>query len=236
MREQVYEHVSKFLKSGSFILELNAGTGIDAAHFAMQGHRVHATDLSTGMVSQIIEKTQLPELQGRLTCQQLSYDQLQLVDKRNFDYVFSNFGGLNCIRDLSTVTKHLPKLINPGAYVTFVIMPPISLWELAWIFKGNPRQAFRRLRRNGVKAHLEGEFFQTYYHSLRKIKEAFGESFRLIRSEGLCSVSPPPSPKEFALRNPRLYKVLRQFDSYVRVVPPFNRWADHLIVTFKFVS
>jgi len=34
MREQVYAHVNNYLKPGSSILELNAGTGIDAVHFA----------------------------------------------------------------------------------------------------------------------------------------------------------------------------------------------------------
>lgn len=235
MREQVYAHVNKYLKSDSSILELNAGTGIDAVHFASSGHRVHATDLSSGMISQIKTKMHL-QVNDRLTCQQLSYDRLNEIIGRKFDYVFSNFGGLNCIPDLSSVTRHLKPLLKPGAHVTFVVMPPISLWELAWIFKGNPRQAFRRLHKDGVKAHLEGEFFKTYYHSLGKIKKAFGGDFELIRSEGLCALSPPPSPGDFAFKHPVLYKSLRRMDSLVRLVPPFNRWADHLIVTFKPVN
>jgi ubiquinone/menaquinone biosynthesis C-methylase UbiE len=236
MREQVYAHVDRFLRPGCSILELNAGTGIDAIHFASLGYRVHATDLSSGMIKQIRDKIQSSSPEGRLTCQQVSYDQLQLVGGEKFDYVFSNFGGLNCIQDLSAVTKKLGGLLRPGAFVTLVIMPPVSLWELAWILKGQPKQAFRRLQKHGVKAHLEGEFFETYYHSLGKIKAAFGPEFRLVDVEGLCSLSPPPSPKEFAFRNPRLYKLLRVFDSFVRTIPPFDRWADHIIVTFNVVS
>jgi ubiquinone/menaquinone biosynthesis C-methylase UbiE len=236
MREQVYAHVNRYLKPHSSILELNAGTGIDAMHFALLGHRVHATDLSSGMIKQITDKMKYSILQGRLTCQQLSYDQLQQVSGEKFDYVFSNFGGLNCIHDLSSVTRNLTSLLNPGSFVTFVIMPPVSLWEVAWIFKGNPNKAFRRLHKNGVKAHLEGEYFETYYHSLKKIKSAFGPGFKLVRSEGLCSLSPPPSPKEFASRYPRSYKMLKLMDSLVRTIPPFNRCADHLIVTFKLVN
>jgi ubiquinone/menaquinone biosynthesis C-methylase UbiE len=236
MREQVYAHVNRNLKPNSSMLELNAGTGIDAAHFVSLGHRVHATDLSSGMIKQIISKVNSPALQGRLTCQQLSYDQLHELNVGKFDYIFSNFGGLNCIKDLSSVTRHLTHLLNPGGIVTFVIMPPVSLWELAWILKGDRRQAFRRLNRDGVKAHLEGELFKTYYHSLTNIKKAFGSKFELISSEGLCSVSPPPSPKEFALNHPHVYKFLRKADTVVRRVFPFNRWADHIIVTFKAVE
>ena len=48
-RRQVYDHVEQFLRPHSHLLELNAGTGIDALHFLGQGHRVHCTDLSDGM-------------------------------------------------------------------------------------------------------------------------------------------------------------------------------------------
>src|SRR3954471_6684935 len=56
MRVQVYRHVSKFLTQPSNILELNSGTGIDALYFVQQGHKVHATDLSDGMIKQIKTK------------------------------------------------------------------------------------------------------------------------------------------------------------------------------------
>ena len=236
MRLQVYDHVRAYLKTGSSILELNAGTGIDALYFASQGHRVHATDLSTGMVQQIQKKISNYSLADRLTCQQISYDQLSEIKGLKFDYVFSNFGGLNCIKNLGSVTTHLPVLLNDGAYVTWVIMPPVYLWELLWILKGNAGQAFRRFHKNGVMAQLEGEFFKTYYHSLSQIKKAFGPNFQFIRAEGLCALSPPPSPGDFPYKHPAVYKGLRKMDSIVRSTFPFNRWADHIIVTFKLKS
>lgn len=234
MRQQVYDHVSAFIKTRSRILELNAGTGIDATHFVRQGHTVHATDLSDGMIKQIENKIIQHQLTGQLTCQQLSYDQLDTLEGRTFDYIFSNFGGLNCIDDLSKVTKDLSKLLTSDGYVTFVIMPPIYLWELVGIFKGHGKQAFRRLHKNGVIAHLEGEYFKTYYFSLSQIKKAFGSKFKFIQSEGLCALSPPPSRGDFPLKHPALYKSLCKMDSLVRSSFPFNRWADHIIVTFQY--
>ena len=41
MRGRVRRHVLDLLPPGSHLLELNAGTGLDAAFFAGQGHRVH---------------------------------------------------------------------------------------------------------------------------------------------------------------------------------------------------
>ena len=48
-RERVRQFLLKYLRPGSRILELNAGTGDDAIFLAKQGHHVHATDISTGM-------------------------------------------------------------------------------------------------------------------------------------------------------------------------------------------
>lgn len=203
-------------------------------YFVSEGHRVHATDLSDGMISAIRSKISANNFSDQLTCQQLSNENLDQVSLKNFDYVFSNFGGLNCIQDLSLVTRHLPMLLKPGAYVTWVIMPPFCLWELLWVFKGKWRQAFRRWNKNGTLAHLEGEYFKTYYHSLRKIRSAFGPSFKLIESEGLAAVSPQPHHGDFPLKHPKLYWMMRSVDARIKNRFPFNRWADHIVVTFQY--
>jgi ubiquinone/menaquinone biosynthesis C-methylase UbiE len=234
MREQVYAHVSKFLKPGNSLLELNAGTGIDALHFALSGYSVHATDLSDGMVHEIRKKITASSLGDKFTSQQLSYDQLHQLHGRQFEYVFSNFGGLNCIQDLASVTKHLPGILKPGACITWVIMPPVCPWELLGIFKGRLGHAFRRFHKDGVMAHLEGEYFKTYYHSLSSIKEAFGRSFTLLAAEGLAALTPQPHRGDFPAKHPVLYKALRNIDRVVTPHFPFNRWADHIIVTFQF--
>ena len=231
-RRQIYEHVERFLKPNSTILELNAGTGIDAMHFAQQGHRVHATDLSDGMIEQIKIKASDISLASKLTYQQLSFENLEQVKEKKFDYIFSNFGGLNCINDLNRVTKHFPALVKPGGYVTLVIMPPVCLWEILSVLKGN-RNAFRRFKKKGLQSHLEGEYFHTYYHSISDIKHALGESFSFLRSEGLGILSPPPSKSNFPVKHSPLNRMLSQLDATVRTTYPFNRWADHLIVTFK---
>jgi ubiquinone/menaquinone biosynthesis C-methylase UbiE len=234
LRAQVYENVQRFLKPNSKILELNAGTGIDALHFASTGHVVHATDLSDGMIEQIEKKIATHNLQGRFTCQQLSYENLDLITERNFDFVFSNFGGLNCIDDLSVVTKELSHLLKKGAVVTWVIMPRVCPSEWFNVLKGNFKFAFRRLNKGGVMAHLEGQYFKTYYHSLTKIKKAFGPSFELLRTESLALLSPQPHSGQLAKKFRGLYKGSRAIDKVFRNLFPFNRWGDHIIVTFRF--
>lgn len=53
MRMQIHAHCSRHFKPGDHILELNCGTGIDAVFFAEQGMKVHATDLSDGMLGEL---------------------------------------------------------------------------------------------------------------------------------------------------------------------------------------
>jgi ubiquinone/menaquinone biosynthesis C-methylase UbiE len=232
-RKQVYEHVNQFLPINSRILELNPGTGIDACHFVKVGHQVHCVELSDGMVEQIKTKIEKYRYQEKLTVQQSSYENLDLV-KGKFDYVFSNFGGLNCTSDLTKVTRHLPPLLKEGAVVTWVIMPPICPWEIMWILKGHFKQGLRRFHKNGVMAHLEGEYFKTYYYSLPNIKKAFGKDFKLLQSEGLGVLSPPPSAKDFPRKHPQLYDLMIRWDKRVRLRFPFNRWGDHSIVSFQY--
>ena len=84
--------------------------------------------------------------------------QLGEIENGPFEAVFSDLGGLNCIPDLRPVIEKLPSLLKSGSLVTWVLMPPICLWELGWIFKGDFRFAFRRLSANGTRAHLEGKY------------------------------------------------------------------------------
>lgn len=230
MRQQVYRHVQQFLQPASKILELNAGTGIDALEFIRAGHCVHATDISTGMIEQLKKKSLA---HNSLSVQQLCYTDLANVKDKDFNYVFSNFGGLNCVDDLSRITQHLPALIKPRSYITFVIMPVVCPWEIAGFLR-NGKKALRRFRPQGVLAHLEGEYFQTYYHSLADIKKAFDPRFSFIKSEGLAALSPQPHNASFETRNPKLNNLLMQIDACVRNHFPFNRWADHIIVTFQY--
>src|SRR5688572_9343499 len=85
----------------SSILEINAGTGLDAAWLVEQGYRVHATDIADGMLAAIDAKIRTSKMSDRFTMQRLSFTELEKTDNAPFDTVFSNFGGLNCAPDLS---------------------------------------------------------------------------------------------------------------------------------------
>ena len=232
-RSHVYRHVEQYLRPKARILELNAGTGIDAVYFALKGNAVLATDLSDGMVGKISEKiADRPELSLRV--HQLSFENISELQPEKFDYVFSNFGGLNCAADLSHIAQQLPNLLNEGAYITWVIMPRLCPWEIARVLKGDWKIAFRRWSKDGTVAHLDGAYFKAYYFSVREGVQAFPPEFSLVQSQGLGIFSPPPASNLMATKSPRLFSWLHAVDDRICNTFPFNRWGDHVILTFQY--
>jgi ubiquinone/menaquinone biosynthesis C-methylase UbiE len=231
LRRKVYDHVRRFLRPTDRILELNAGTGIDAAYLAGQGHTVHAIDIAPGMLDHLADKIEQQHLHDRLTYQTLSFTELDRLEGGPYSYLFSNFGGLNCIPDLSDVTRHLPKILSPGGRLTWVIMPPVCPWEMALIVKGEFRIATRRLRRGGTLAYVAGTRFMTHYFTPRHVLKALGPDFQLLSLEGLSVFTPPADRQDFPRRFPRLYHTLVTIDDALSPRAPFNHWGDFFILT-----
>jgi ubiquinone/menaquinone biosynthesis C-methylase UbiE len=234
MRNKVYAHLGRHLKPGQKILELNAGTGIDAAYLAQQGYRVHATDISLGMLARLRSKQQDQKLEDQLSIQELSFTELGMVDGAPYDAVFSNLGGLNCIPDLQLVISQLPSVLRPGGLVTWVIMPPICLWELATVFLGQFRLAFRRLSKHGTTAHLEGKYFKVYYFSPKQVQEKFGSNYKLLEIEGLSVITPTAESKNLAKRHKGFYGLLAWLDDRLSRVWPWWGWGDFFIISFRY--
>jgi ubiquinone/menaquinone biosynthesis C-methylase UbiE len=234
MRSVTRRHVLRHLRRGDRMLELNAGTGLDAVYFAGKGYKIHCIDISEGMLEKLAAKVNKLKLNNLISYQLLSFTELEKLDIKQFDYIFSNFGGLNCSDDLSIVFKHFSQLLKPKARVTLVIIPPVCPWEIALVFKGNFKTAFRRLKKEGIMANVEGIEFRTNYFSVRDTIKALGPEFNIIETQGLASISPPPYMINFPRKFPRLYKSLTQIDEIVSNSYPFNRWADHFILTAEY--
>jgi ubiquinone/menaquinone biosynthesis C-methylase UbiE len=235
LREKVYAHVSRHVPPGSRILELNAGTGIDAAALAQRGYQVHATDISAGMLARAREKVTQLGLGERVSVQECSFTDLGQVQGAPFDAVFSNLGGLNCIPDLSAVIAQLPAVLRPGGTVTWVLMPPVCLWELAEVFRGNFHLAFRRMARMGARSHLEGLYFNVYYFPPRSVLNWFGKDYNFLELEGLSVITPTAESKNLAKRFPRLYAALARLDDALSIRSPWWGWGDFYILSMKYM-
>jgi ubiquinone/menaquinone biosynthesis C-methylase UbiE len=234
MRQKVYDHLTRHLTPGARILELNAGTGTDAVHLAQQGFRVHATDIAPGMLERLRDKVDREGLRERISVQQCSFTELDRINGAPYDAVFSDLGGLNCIADLAPVVRSLPRVLRPGGVVTWVLMPPICLWELALIFTGRVRLALRRLAPRGTRAHLEGLYFTVYYFSPPEVRRAFGPDYRPLEIEGLSVITPTAESKNLAKRHPKVYRALAWLDDRLSHVPPWRGWGDYFIISLRY--
>jgi ubiquinone/menaquinone biosynthesis C-methylase UbiE len=233
MRRKVYDHIKALVAPGSYLLELNAGTGLDATAMVSRGYRVHATDIAPGMVAEIEAKIERNGLDDRLTVQQCSFTDLEQIKDGPFDAIYSNSGGLNCIADLRAATRQFPSLLQPGGVATCVVMPPICPWELAITVK-DFRVGTRRLHRRGVMANVGDVQFRTWYFTPRQVRQAFGPRFRQVRLEGLSVLTPTADNKTFARRHPRLFRALAELDDRLSRRPPFNSWGDFFILSMEF--
>lgn len=234
MRKRVRDHVLHFAPPGAGMLELNAGTGADAAYFAERGLHVLATDIAPGMLEAIRARTVNPVLEGRLSVQACSFTELDRLGAGPFDIVFSNMGGLNCIPDLTAVTRHLPGLLRPGGMATFVIMPRVCPWEWLSLLKMDLSTATRRLTRDGVLANVEGVAVRTWYFPAAKARSAFGPDFRMVRLENLSLLTPPADRKAFAHRLPGIYRLLAALDDRLSTAPVLRGWGDFYVLTMRY--
>lgn len=233
MRQRVREHILSFLRPGDSILELNAGTGIDAVFFAQQGFMVHATDNASGMLKTLEQKISSLHLEEKITAEQCSFNHLEKLKNKKFDYIFSNFGGLNCAEHIEKVINQFEQLLHPNGKVTLVMMPPFCPWELALALKGNFKVAFRRFAKQGVRSHLEGVYFTTYYFSPKQLIKSFGKKYEKIALMGLGIVYPPPYMESFPVKYPRIFRFLTAVEKKFSHKFPFSSWGDHYILTME---
>jgi ubiquinone/menaquinone biosynthesis C-methylase UbiE len=233
-RQVIRSDVISRLPHAASMLELNAGTGADAAYFVSHGYRVHATDLADGMVAAIQTKIKKAAAGERFTAQQVSFTDLDQVQAGPFDAIFSNFGGLNCVPDLRGVVAQLPRLLKPGAFITWVIMPPICPWELAQALRGHWQAATRRLKPGGVISNVEGARFTTHYFSADAVMALFDKRFKRVGLRSISLFCPPSYMEKFPRRFPAITRALMQLDEHLGKIWPFNCWGDFFILTMQY--
>ncbi|RWY55692.1 class I SAM-dependent methyltransferase [Mucilaginibacter gilvus] len=234
-RKRVRAHVLQYLKPGSSILELNSGTGEDAIFFARQGFKVHATDISVGMQTELKRKAEQLGFAETITNEICSYTQLnELKNIGPYDLIFSNFAGLNCTGELDKVLAYFPALLKPGGMATLVILPEFCLWETLLVFKGKFKTAFRRFfNSNGSMAHVEGLHFKCWYYNPSYVIKQLKNEFDVLGIEGLCTIVPPSYIEGFAEKRPTAYKFLSRLEDKFKTAWPWKYIGDYYIISLK---
>jgi SAM-dependent methyltransferase len=209
---------------------------VDAVHLADRGVEVLACDVAPRMIHVARRRTASQEGLARVDFRVLATEDIAaLVDEGLFDGMFSNFGGLNCVPDLSAVARDLARLLAPGARALLCMAGHAVAWEIVWyLAKGNPRKALRRFRRGGTVGRLaEGVTVEVHYPSARTMARLFAPDFRLLQLKGIGVTVPPSYVEPLAQRFPGVLRSLTAADRLLSRVPVFRAMADHLLLEFE---
>ena len=235
-RKQVIDNLDSFIKPTMNILEINAGTGIDALYL-LQNYDIHLTtiDISDKMVEYLKYKREKYQLFDRWHIEQMSFTELSTLKNKQFDMVFSNMGGLNCLDNLSDFTNQLENILNPNAIISLVIMPRICLWEIKNLLKGNWRFATRRWS-GKTTAFINGNPFKVYYYNYQNVLDAFNNLYQKISVQSIAPFSPTATihNQYLAEKYPKIFAFLIKLDKLCNTHFPFNRMGDFLIINLQF--
>jgi SAM-dependent methyltransferase len=235
-RASVWTELKKTFVAGDRVLEIGCGTGVDACLLGSYGVRVVACDSSPRMLEVATRRVRRTGNSQFVQPRLLGAEEIiELREERPFDGAFSNFGVLNCVKDLRRLASHLGQVLHPGASVLFCLMGPCCLWEVIWyLAHGNPRKAFRRFHREGVDARLaDGAVVHIFYPSVRSMTRAFAPQFRLKSVKGIGISVPPSYLEQLALRFPRTFTLQKRIDPMLGECPGIRSLADHILLRFE---
>ncbi len=235
-RDAVWRHFERAFTSGQVVLDIGCGTGVDACFLAERGVRVVACDSSPQMLAIADRRIAEQRLQKMVQSVLLPAEAIgSLRTNELFDGAISNFGALNCVKDVSQFAGGLAALLKPGARALLVWIGPACLWELIWyLVHRNARKAFRRFHRDGVSANVAGgPPFRVTYPTIRSLAAALHPELRLRSIRGIGVAVPPSYMESCATNHPYLMHSFSFADRALSRIPGIRVLADHVLLEFE---
>lgn len=233
-RERVYHFLRRWLpQPGSRILEVNCGTGEDAAYLSRKGFRVTASDLSAGMVRVASQKAANRAV--HFICSPVQ-DLHRHVDANSFDLLFSNFGGFNCLspQELQEFSGQAHGLLAEDACLVAVVMGRHCWWERFFFsWRKEPLKARRRLSAAGVDTQIEGRRFDTWYYSPAELSGLFGAHFEMCERKPVGLFVPPSYLESWIASRKGLFGVLCRLEQLFGNLDALSDRADHYFIVLK---
>ncbi len=239
LRQIVWSYMKK-VTAGSQelnILELNCGTGEDALFFARHGHKITATDVSEEMVRITNNKVEHNGHEQNVSCYVKDIRDIKDVPRSsNYDLVFSNFGGLNCLNrfELDSLAVNLGHLMKPGGRFIAVVMPRFCLWEsFYFLSKFDFKKMFRRNKSTRSEVDVKGEPVNTWYYSPGKFEHIFRSGFKKVKLKPLGTFLPPSYTEPFFRKNLSLLNAMNEMEKVTSDIPAMAWLSDHFIIDLQ---
>ncbi len=122
VRERLWRRMDSLFAPGTRVLDVSAGTGLDAEHLAGRGVRVVACDISPAMLERL--RARAPAVEARVA----DFNRLDaLFTEAPFDGILSTFAGLNTASDLRPFAGAAARLLTRGG-ILFLHM--LGRWPL----------------------------------------------------------------------------------------------------------
>ncbi len=234
-RNAVWRILSRTFHAGDHILELNCGTGEDALHLASHSIAVEACDASRAMIDAARQRQYAHSTPSAVHFQHLSTENIAELqrDAVQFDGVFSNFSGLNCVGDLQQVAQNLAALVRPGASLLLCFSTRFCLIEILYfLLLGEPEKAFRRCWGWAV-ARVGGNPVKVYYPMLFQLRRFFEPHFVLRECIGIGVAVPPSYLDPWARKHPQLFGFLCKCELPLSSLPIVRVIGDHMLLRFE---
>jgi SAM-dependent methyltransferase len=234
-RTAVWECAQQILTPRSRLLELNCGTGEDAIHFAEQGFEVTGCDISHAMVEQARRKAFRASARDRIRFHVQATEAIADLPVRSpFSGAFSNFSGLNCVKDLDALAKALAPMLLPGSPILLCFSTRYCLWEVVWFLLHADLSRARRRWSGYHETRLGGDVpIPIYYPTHRQIRDSFVQDFRLVAIYGIGITVPPSYVEPWISGHPELLKIFQKVDAAIRKVPLLRMSGDHMLLHFE---
>jgi ubiquinone/menaquinone biosynthesis C-methylase UbiE len=229
-RNRVWNYLNRNISSTLHprVLELNCGTGEDAKWLVSKGFRVTATDVSSAMIEIAKQKTNSASFE---VC---GFE--QIADRfipGSFDFVFSDFGGLNCLPEnkLRLLTEDVYRLLAPGGRFIAVVMSDDCAME-RWYFRRKKMfdKAHRRQNPQGATTIIEGETFTTWYYSPDQFAKIASNVFTMKAQKAVGWTIPPSYTNPYFINKPLLLKALNVLENTLGNIPATAKKADHFLI------
>lgn len=234
-RAAFWRLVGDQFQEGRHVLDLGCGTGEDAVRLARQGCTVDGIDVSPAMIEAARERIALEGVGDQVELRALPIERLEDLPPERYDGVISNFGPINCVRDLEPLARTLGVRVRPGGVAALSVMSRTCLWEtLLYPLTVWAHRASRTSSADYEESRVAGEESYTVtYPSLRSIAQTFEPEFLMESAPGIGVFLPPTYLEPFAQRFPRLIGWLARLDQAVAGAPLFRSLADHRLVILR---
>jgi len=232
MRREMWRWLDESFPRESRLIDLGCGTGLDAVRMAERGHEVLAIDWSPRMVERTHGRAAGARVSDRVHTASIGAHELERVEAgSSFDGIYSNLGALNCLPELTSVSRECARLLKPGGRLVFTVIGRWCPWEMAYYAcRADWSRIKVRFARRMTPVGMNGHTVWTRYWTPRELYRRFTREFALVHCRAVCLFAPPPYITGFRDRHPAGFERLWRWDRRVGGWPLLRSLGDHFLI------